>query len=280
MESPLISVIMGVYNADQKLLTQAVNSILSQTYRNLEFIICNDASTNGTSEWLAELAMQDSRIHILENEDNQHLAGTLNRCISVARGKFLARQDDDDISDPERLEKQIAFLTEHPEVDFVGCNCSLYNTHEGIFGERIMPSMPDKQDFLFNSPFIHGSIMFRSSCLNPDMCYSVSKWTSRTEDYEMLMRMYSQGKQGANLQENLYCYHYGRKQRHIAMHYRVDEMVLRYYGFRSMGLLPQGIPYVVKPIVLGVMPEGVVCSLRNRAAASRRRHDKVTCAHS
>ncbi len=266
METPLISVIMGVYNADRKLLVKAINSILSQTYENLEFIICDDASNNGTSEWLAEFAEKDSRIRILQNETNLRLASTLNRCIAAARGEFLARQDDDDISDPTRLEKQVNYLLSHPEVDFVGSNCSLYNTHEGVFGARSMPEMPGKKNFLFNSPFIHGSLMFRSSCLNEKMCYAVTKWTNRTEDYEMFMRMYSNGMQGANLQENLYCYHYGRKQRHIAMHYRVDEMVLRFKGFRSMGLLPQGLPYVVKPIILGVMPESLVCTLREKFA--------------
>ncbi len=266
METPLVSVIMGVYNAKEALLSKAINSILSQTYQNFEFIICNDASTNGTSEWLAQFARKDKRIRILHNETNLRLAGTLNRCIFEARGQFLARQDDDDISDPTRLEKQVAFLMAHPNIDFVGSNCSLYNTHDGVFGQRTMTARPLKKDFLFNSPFIHGSLMFRSSCLNDDIHYLESKWTKRTEDYEMFMRMYSMGKLGANIQENLYCYHYGKKQRHIAMHYRVDEMVLRYQGFRAMGLLPQALPYVVKPIVLGIMPESLVCSLRERMA--------------
>ncbi len=262
MSTPLVSVIMGVYNANRQQLTRAVESILRQTHKNLEFIICDDASTNGTTEWLAEFAKKDPRIRIIQNPTNLRLASSLNSCIAVAKGEFLARQDDDDISDPMRLEKQIAFLQSHPDVDFVGSNCSLYNSKDGVFGERCMPPMPNKKNFLFNSPFIHGSLMFRSSCLNKDLCYAVTKWTTRTEDYEMFMRMYSFGKQGANMQENLYCYHYGGKQRHIAMHYRVDEMVLRFRGFRSMGLLPQALPYVVKPIVLGIMPEKLVSNLR------------------
>ena len=266
MEQPLVSVIMGVYNADHKLLTTAVNSILSQTYKNFEFIICDDASNNGTSEWLAEYPKKDKRIRVILNATNQRLAGTLNRCIAAAKGTYLARQDDDDFSDPQRLEKQVAFLEANPDVDFVGSNCCLYNSNDGIFGQRQMPEKPDKNSFLFNSPFIHGSLMFRSTCLNTDMCYAVTRWTKRTEDYEMFMRMYSHGLRGANLQENLYCYHYGTEQRHIAMHYRVDEMVLRYRGFRSMGLLPKGLPYVVKPIVLGMMPESLVCTLREKFA--------------
>lgn len=263
MDYPLVSIIMGVYNANRKMLRRAVNSILRQTYKNFEFIICDDASTNGTPEWLAELAAMDKRIKILHNADNLRLAATLNKCIKNARGEFLARQDDDDISDPTRLEKQVRFLLTHPEIDFVGCNCSLYNPKDGVFGERKMAEFPKAEDFLFNSPFIHGSLMFRRTCLNKDSNYCESKWTKRTEDYELFMRLYSEGKRAANIQENLYSYHYGRKQNHISMNYRVDEMVLRYRGFQSMHLLPKGLPYVIKPIVLGCMPDKLVSTLRD-----------------
>lgn len=267
MEKPLVSIIMGVYNANQQFLKESIDSILNQTYSNFEFIICDDASTNGTSEWLAEYARKDSRIRLLQNPTNMRLASTLNRCIAVAKGTFLARQDDDDVSHPQRLEKQVAFLMENPDIDFVGSNCSLYNTKKDEYGHWKRPALVEKKDFLFNSPFIHGSLMFRNTCLNTEMCYSVSKWTKRTEDYELFMRMYAAGKLGANIQEDLYRYHCGHKQQHIAMHYRVDEMVLRYRGFRAMGLLPKGLPYVFKPIILGIMPENLVCSLREMYAS-------------
>lgn len=264
MEQPLVSVIMGVYNAKESLLEKAINSILMQTYENFEFIICDDASTNGTYEWLEKYAKKDKRIRLLHNSENMRLASTLNICIKAAKGTLLARQDDDDISDPTRLEKQVRFLMTHPEIDFVGSNCSLFNTHDGVFGQRKMVEFPQDTDFLFNSPFIHGSLMFRSTCLNEEMCYSKSRWTNRTEDYELFMRMYSAGKRAANIQENLYCYHYGRKQRHISMRYRVDETVLRYHGFREMGLLPKGLPYVVKPIILGCLPDKLVTTMRDK----------------
>lgn len=264
MGTPLVSVIMGVYNADEHLLDASIRSLLTQTYENLEIIICDDASTNGTSEWLAKFAMMDERIRLLHNPTNQHLAGTLNHCIREARGEYLARQDADDISEPDRIEKQVAYLQEHEDIDFVGSNCRMFNPQSGVLGIRLMPGRPDKSDFLFNSPYIHGSLMFRSSCLNPDCCYLVSKWTDRTEDYELFMRMYSMGYQGANMQEPLYNYHYGAQQRQIAMHYRIDEMVLRYRGFQALGLLPKGLPYVVKPVVLGIMPGRLVSLLREK----------------
>ncbi len=263
MENPLISVIMGVFNANPVFLKHAIESILMQTYENLEFIICDDASENETLQWLEAYAARDSRIRIIRNETNLKLASTLNKCISVARGEFLARQDADDISDPTRLEKQLRFLQTHKEIDFVGSNCAEYNSHHGVCGQRFMPAFPQKTDFLFNSPFIHGSLMFRANCLNPDSCYCKSKWTNRTEDYELFMRLYASDKRGANLQENLYTYHYGIQQNHISMRYRWDEMILRYKGFQQMGLLPRGIPYVFKPVVLGMIPDPIVSHLRN-----------------
>lgn len=263
MEKPLISVIMGVYNANEQQLDLAISSILMQTYTNLEFIICDDASNNGTSQWLQKYADRDSRIRILRNDQNKKLATTLNRCIAAARGEFIARQDDDDISDPTRLERQYQFLMEHEEIDFVGSNCCLYNKHKGVFGQRYMPEFPQKKDFAFNSPFIHGSLMFRSSCLNINCCYRTCRWTDRTEDYDLFMHMYSLDKRGANIQENLYCYHYGSQQQHIAMRYRMDEMVLRYQGFRKLGMLPRYSFYVVKPVFLGLMPDDMVTRLRD-----------------
>ncbi len=263
MKKPKISVIMGVYNADEKLLALAINSILTQTFQDFEFIICDDASNNGTSLWLRQYAARDKRIRIITHKENKRLATSLNDCIKVAQGDFLARQDADDISDPTRFEKQLRFLDKYPKIDFVGSNCALYAPDKGVFDQRFMPEFPQPRDFLFNSPFIHGSLMFRRSCLNTSCCYRVCRWTNRTEDYDLFMDMYSKNFRGANLQENLYTYCYSTDQHRIAMNYRVDEMVIRYNGFRKMGLLPKGFPYVVKPVMLGAMPHQVVSLLRD-----------------
>ena len=106
-----LSVIMAVYNiGSAEILNSAVGSVLRQSFSEFEFIICDDASNNGTSLWLQEYAKRDSRIRILRNQQNEKLATSLNKCIAAARGTFLARQDADDISDPTRLEKQLRFL--------------------------------------------------------------------------------------------------------------------------------------------------------------------------
>ena len=202
---PIVSVVMGAYNIHSlPVFDQAVGSILSQSLSEFEFIICDDGSTDATWDRLTAFARQDSRIRLLQNKGNQGLAATLNRCVGFARGEFIARQDADDISAPYRLEKQVSFLRQHPGIGFVGANCDLFDEN-GVWRKRCFPEYPEAKDFLFTLPFIHGSLLFRREILlhNP---YRVSKETRRTEDYELLMRLYARRIRGANLQEALYLF--------------------------------------------------------------------------
>ena len=104
---PTISVIMGVYNCkNKKLLMKSVQSIIDQTYTDWELLICNDGSTDDTLNELYNIETMDSRIKILTYGQNRGLASALNYCIEYAEGEYIARQDDDDMSCPERFEKQ------------------------------------------------------------------------------------------------------------------------------------------------------------------------------
>ena len=126
MKQPCISVIMGVYNCpSERMLTRAVQSILDQTFRDFEFLICDDGSQNETYQWLEKLAAKDERIVLLRNRRNMSLAYSLNRCIEHANGLYIARQDADDYSEPTRFAKQIDYLNNHPSVSLVGSNCNL-----------------------------------------------------------------------------------------------------------------------------------------------------------
>ena len=98
-KEPSLSVIMGVYNG-QPFLSKAIESILNQTFTDFEFIICDDCSTDDSAKILREFAAKDSRIRLLQNKQNKGLAATLNNCLNIARGTFIARMDCDDISLP------------------------------------------------------------------------------------------------------------------------------------------------------------------------------------
>ena len=107
---PKVSVIMGIYNCERT-LAESIESILSQSYKNWELILCDDASTDGTLRIAKQYAAHYSDcIKLIQNKTNKRLAASLNHCLSHATGDYIARQDGDDLSFPRRLEKQVAFL--------------------------------------------------------------------------------------------------------------------------------------------------------------------------
>ncbi len=251
--APYVSVIMGVYNGSRT-LKRAINSIRQQSVDDFEFIICDDASTDDTWRILTGIASIDKRLKLLQNYKNMGLAASLNRCISNANGTYIARQDADDISSPHRFKEELVYLDVHPNVGFVGTDVVLYSNDQ-MWGYRKFPELPEARDFLFSVPFLHGTLMFRKETLISVGSYRVSKETLRCEDYDLLMRVYSSGIQGANIGLPLYWYledFEAAARRKYS--YRFDEAIIRYKGFRRLHLLPKGIPYVIKPLVVGMIP--------------------------
>ena len=124
---PQISVLMSVFNGSTY-LRESIESILNQTYTDFEFIIINDCSTDNTEKIIEEYSHIDKRIVPLKNQENIGLTKSLNKGLIKARGKYIARQDDDDIALPERLEKESIFLENHKEYILVSCEIEQINT--------------------------------------------------------------------------------------------------------------------------------------------------------
>lgn len=270
--SPKISVIMGAYNEnDEKKVRRSLDSIAAQTFTDWELIICDDGSTDGTWDLLNQIAteLRTRRISVhhppvtlIRNGHNRGLAFSLNRCVEQAHGEYLARQDFDDYSDPSRFALQAQFLDDHPEYSFVGSNRRFFDD-EGLWGEQSFPERPEKKDFLKNSCFVHPSVMMRKIDLEKAGKYTVAKATRRAEDYELFMRMYAMGMRGYNLQAFLLNYYEGRSSYgKRKFRYRIDEMLVRYNGFRALGLFPRAIPYVIRPLVVGLVPRFVYSAHR------------------
>jgi glycosyltransferase EpsE len=259
---PKVSIVMGVYNVEKKMLLKVIESIINQTYQDWEFIICDDGSTGKTWSNLLEISKLDNRIKLVRHRSNLGHAAALNNCITLSEGMYIARQDQDDYSDPHRLEKQIEFLDNHPEYSIVGSNINLINDN-GIIGSRIFKEKPCEKDFLWNSPFVHPSIMMRKQDLVNAGCYTVSKETRMTEDYELFMRLYAMKMLGYNIQESLYYYYISSvSSNKRKFKYRVDEAVVRYKGFKKLHLMPQGLLFVAKPILVGLIPKKMLFSLK------------------
>lgn len=262
---PEISVLMSVYNSnDEDMLRLAVDSILHQTYQDFEFIICDDGSTDGTLETIKKIVNNDGRVVLIQNIRNSGLAYSLNYCLSIAKGKYIARMDADDISLPMRLYKQIEFLDNNSKYILVGCNAELFDDKNGRWGLRKKKEKPQKEDFLFGSAFIHPTILIRTEILKGLSGYRVCKETLRAEDYDLFMRMYADGYLGYNIQEPLYRFRednaaFNRR----SYKYRLDEAKVRYYGFKKMGILAKSFPYIIKPLIVGLIPQQVLKILRS-----------------
>lgn len=200
----IISVVMPVYNG-QKYLSEAIDSILNQTFINFEFIIIDDGSTDKSEEII--LSYNDKRIVYIKNETNLQIVESLNRGISIAKGKYIARMDADDISLPQRLEKQLLFMEKNPNIDVVG---TWYET----FGDKHEVFYPLKRDceikakLLFDSAFAHPTVMIRTTSLSH---LKYENQYNKVEDYALWISM-SSTSTFANLPEVLLRYRYHRNQ--------------------------------------------------------------------
>lgn len=180
-----VSVIMPAYNAE-KYIREAIDSILDQTFRDFEFIIINDCSTDRTEEII--LSYDDPRIIYLKNEKNLGVAETLNRGIEIARGEYIARMDADDISLPERFEKQADCLDSHEEIAVLGSNLELF-TGDTILEIRCPSSNTEqmKVDLLFFCGLAHPSVMMRTAVIREFGGYDLAY--EGLEDYELWCRV-------------------------------------------------------------------------------------------
>lgn len=272
---PEISVIMGVYNQlNKEVLLEAVHSILDQSLTDFEFIIYDDGSCPEAAELLREVKRLDKRIILIGRAENHGLAFSLNECIHRARGKYIARMDADDISYPDRLQKQKDFLDQNSQFSWVGCNIEVFD-ETGIWGRRQMPERPQKSDYLKYSPYAHPTVMYRSEIFDSAQDYAVSKETLRCEDYEIFMRFMKAGLRGANLQEYLFCYRENMDSyKKRTFQHRVNEAKCRYRNFKSMGILfPKGWVYILRPIAACAVPDRLLAWIKRRESEISRDYE-------
>lgn len=185
-----ISVLMSVYNTKEKYLRKAIESILSQSFTDYEFIIFNDCSDESTTAILREY--RDQRIKLIENAENRGLTKNLNTGIMMAQGKYIARMDADDVSLPERLKIQYNYMERHPDVDVLGGTIISDNMKNICY--RYLPQEWRRVNFLFyNCGIIHPTAFFRSSFLKENKIIYNEEY-DKTQDYELWTRALRVGK--------------------------------------------------------------------------------------
>ena len=198
-----VSVIMGIYNCADT-LPEAIESVVAQTYSDWELILCDDCSTDSTLNIAREFeGLFPQRIKVICNSKNSKLAYTLNHCLQYAKGEYIARMDGDDISLPQRFQKQVEFLDENIEVDLVSTAMISFNEN-GDRGIRRKDEYPGRWALAANSCFDHATIMMRKSVFDILGGYTVSKRTERGQDYDLWFRFFAAGFNGYNMQEPLY----------------------------------------------------------------------------
>lgn len=183
MNHPLISVIMSTYN-DELYIAKSLESILHQTVRDFELIIFDDCSSDGTVAKIREY--EDARIHLICNEENCGLTKNLNKGLRIAKGRYIARMDGDDISELTRFEKQLAFLEKHPEVYLISCHAQ--NFGESNLVNRIKGNSDELQCRMLIRPvFAHPGFMMRRELIDEGFFYDESFRTA--QDYEFAVRV-------------------------------------------------------------------------------------------
>lgn len=184
---PLISVVMSVYNGE-KYLKRAIDSILNQTFIDFEFIIINDGSTDSSLDILQRY--QDARI-LLINQKNKGLTKSLNIGIEKAKGKYIARQDADDVSLFTRLEKQVTFLENREDIVLLGTRVFEINGSNKIIGRYFNEEEINKRVYMYN-PIAHASAVIRKDAFELIGLYDVSFSTS--QDFDAWIRLAEFGK--------------------------------------------------------------------------------------
>ncbi|CAM5191010.1 hypothetical protein UACE39S_04176 [Ureibacillus acetophenoni] len=183
---PKISVIMPVYNSE-KYLNLAINSILSQTFKDFELIIVNDASTDRSEEIV--LSYDDSRIVYLKNNENYGVSYSVNRAIEMAQGEYIARADSDDIYYSERLEQQFEILESYHKINICSFDLELINEEGNNVGSWNYNSDNSymKAQLLFDSSLPNPALMFRKNLFNKGLRYDT--YYRKAEDYELFVRL-------------------------------------------------------------------------------------------
>ncbi len=201
----MVSIIIPTYNR-KELVARAVNSVFEQTYKNIEIIVIDDASDDGTYEVICELSKKDARMMVLRNETNLGLAKTLNRGIQFSHGNYIARLDDDDFwCNIKKLERQVEFLEKNKEYVLVGGGAIKINKDGKEMLRYLLPEHDQdiRGKILIDGVFAHVTVLFRKDVFEKSGGYD--EHLSGFEDWDLWLKLGKFGKL-YNVQEYLTTY--------------------------------------------------------------------------
>lgn len=258
-KKPLVSVMMPIYNGS-KYMAEAINSILNQTYEKFELIAINDNSSDSTLEILKSYKKKSPKIKIINLTTNHGPFKAVNRALKYAKGDFIAPMDSDDVSHPQRLEKEMKFMLKHKKVILVGTHARIIDSQGKVVGKKVF-AIKDKgirRQFFEVHPFVHPSMMIRRSLL-PSKNYLYYPNFGINSDYFTFFKLAKFGKL-ANINDFLFDYRIhlknnslqGLKQKFF------NTVKIRSYAVFKLGYRPNPISlikFVAQIIICLVIPE-------------------------
>ena len=251
---PRITVLMAIYNCAPTLI-EALDSLMNQTYQRFKVILCDDASTDNTYVVAKEYAEKHpDKFILIRNEENKKLPCSLNRCLEYADTEYVARMDGDDISLPERFEKEIDFLDKNPEYALVSVPMIRFDEN-GIFSNPTNTKQysPKPKDFVHGSPFCHAPCMARTEVFKKVKGYNEK--IARGQDYDLWFRIYEAGFKGMNLAEPLYMMRDDKNATaRRTLKSQIGNAKTMSRGFRKLNLPFYFQLYALRPIVVGLLP--------------------------
>ncbi|BAB07433.1 glycosyltransferase [Halalkalibacterium halodurans] len=184
--NPEVTVLMSVYN-DKNYLSESIESILNQTFENFEFLIINDASTDGSGELLEEYSKKDKRIRLIHNKNNRGLSYSLAEGVSLAKAPWIARMDADDVSFKDRLAVQMDHVKAHSELDILGSYVIDIDDKGNELEIRKVPTTHKEiANLIWTCPFIHPTVLFKKDSIIKAGSYDRN--LRRRQDYDLWFR--------------------------------------------------------------------------------------------
>lgn len=251
---PKISVIMGAYNIEQY-MHDAIESIINQTFSDWELIICDDGSTDNTFKILKEYEKKDSRIKVLKNDNNYGLAYSLNKCIQVSQGEYLARMDGDDISLPNRFEEQVKAMDNNPEYTVIGSDVILFD-EEGDWSKSNYIEKPTLMDVFKGPAVAHPTTIMRAQTIKQIGGYNTETDKCHAEDYDLWCRLYEAGYKMMNLNSILFKYRWDKKNyyKRRKLKYLLGYVKLKCYWCHRLRIGLKGWTYCLITFVKAITP--------------------------
>jgi glycosyltransferase involved in cell wall biosynthesis len=256
LRAPAVSVVMSLYRGNTlSEVVEAVESILNQTIADLEFLIlCDGPLSEDLHHYLQTLAAAEPRVRLHACQENRGIARSLNELLRAARADYIAIMDGDDISLPQRLERQRQFLEEHPAIDIVGTFAQEIDEHGNTLFDKRMPtdSSVIARFLAYRDPLVHPSVMYRKCVFETLGYYDESKNNAFLNDTEFWSRALLAGRKISNLPETLYLF---RRNKDFLHRRRGWQLALAEFKLRTNYIKRSGLPkhHLLRPTAVALI---------------------------